>query len=102
MDRLRRIYKNLTYSQMWFVAILIPMSCLAPLLYNYCDNFSKERRMERPDYDSHVWSDFSTLLYFVPIMHVAKYIVRKLSTPFFVAKLSRKYSGETLNLKIEK
>ena len=58
--------------------------------------------MERPDYDSHVWSDFSPLLYFVPIMHAAKYLVRKLWTPFFVAKLSKKYSGETLKLKIVK
>jgi hypothetical protein len=78
------------------------MSCLAPLLYNYCDNFSKERIMERPDYDNHIWSDFIDLLYFVPIMHTAKYILRKLSTPFFVGKLSKKYSDETLNLKIEK
>ena len=102
MGQFRRALENLTYNQMWFVAILIPMTSLAPIMYYYCDSFINERVLERPDYDNATWADLILLLYFVPIIYVAKYIVRKLSTSYFENRLSAKYSGEVLELKIQK
>lgn len=102
MEQFRRALENLTYTQSWFLVILVPMTSIAPVFYNYWDSFAKERIMERPDYDNSVWSDFILLLIFVPLIHIAKHLVKKFSKSYFESKLNQKYWGEVLELKVKK
>lgn len=58
--------------------------------------------MERPDYEASEWVDFYPVLYISPLFTIAKLIFKKLATPYFQSKLSHKYSGDALKLKVYK
>lgn len=102
MEQFKRALEHLTYAQKWFLVILVPMTLIAPVFYNYWDSFAKERTMERPDYDNASWEDFILLLVFVPLIHIAKYILKLWSHNYFERNLITKYTGEVLELKIAK
>ena len=94
--------ENLTYGQMCFVGLLIPMFLILPLMYRSCDSFVHQRQLERPDYDNSKWSDFLPVLIISPTITFLKYLFKKASNSFFETRLSKKYSGESLKLKMYK
>lgn len=58
--------------------------------------------MERPDYEAGEWSDFYPVLYISPVFSVTKHYLKKVTTPFFHSRLTKKYNGEALELKVYK
>ncbi|CAI2373179.1 unnamed protein product [Moneuplotes crassus] len=102
MGQISEIWKNLSYNQMCFLAMLVPMFTFFPKIYTYSDSFSRQLKLERPDYDSVQWSDLIPMLLVVPLFTVIKRICKHLMTPYFEGKLSKKYNGNALKLKVYK
>lgn len=102
MEQLKRIRKNLTSSQIFFLLLMIPIGCLGPIIYQCCDKFNKYRNLERPDYENSQWEDFYLILVCAPLLGIIKYLIRKLSRGYFYNNLKHKYQGEALDFKITK
>ncbi|CAI2373622.1 unnamed protein product [Moneuplotes crassus] len=102
MGQISEIWKKLNYSQMWFLAILVPMFSFLPRMFTYCDRFSRQLKLERPDYQSAQWDDLLPIIYIAPIFTIVKYYFKKIAAPYFEGKLGKKYSGDALKLKIYK
>jgi hypothetical protein len=97
-----RIKQNLTVGQAAFFATLLLFIIFTPSMIKSVDNVSRIRQIQMPDYGYPCWADFAMMLYIMPVFTITKYLIKKHTQPFFVKKLSIKYSGEVLKLKLEK
>ena len=70
--------------------------------FNFITEFVRFRSLERPDYDGSRWSDLIMCFYFIPMIALVKYFSKISSEGFFRRRLSLKYQGEALELKVKK
>lgn len=102
MDQIKRIRENFTYNQAWFFAILLPMVYLTPKMIHSWEVFNKFRRLERPDYQNANWNDFFPVWYYAVIIMILKYLCKLCWEEWFREKLSHKYEGENLEIRLHK
>lgn len=102
MTQFKRIRYNMSFGQIFFMLLMIPLGALGPVMYQVCNTFVKYRALERPDYEVGRWCDFELCLYIVPLISLCKYVVKVCTRDYFYSRLKNMYWGETLDLKMAK
>jgi len=70
---------------MAFIALL----SVIPILYNSCEEFSRFRKLQRPDYDNTSWNDYILVAYFTPCVFLGQMFTSRYFTNYFREKFQK-------------
>lgn len=101
-QKFKEYLKYLDSTQMFFFLLCMPFLIIAPYCIQNIIQIVEETKRNRPDYVGPAWSDFTLLLYYVPVIYLLKQLTAWCLTDVFERKLPLKYQGDLRHMKIEK
>jgi hypothetical protein len=96
---LKQIYDITTASQSICVGAIAVLIMYFPVILQSSENYTRNRKLERPDYDHEDLYDFWMIVPITIVLRFIKSLFHKALENYFKSILSSKYTGEILEKK---
>lgn len=102
IGHVKQVYEVTTVSQTFCLAAIVILSMYFPVIMHSSDTYTRNRKLERPDYDHEHLIDFWMVIPISIVLRFARILIRKSLDEYFKKRLSVKFTGEDLEKKIFK